>query len=136
VIRRVQETPRLSVVAGAFLVALLVAVLVGRQTGVLARSDDTSSRALVHAIEAAQASEDLSGLAEAGISISVRDVGLRRLITVAIQADGRHCLVARSSEPQFVEFAGALTADCSANVGADPALEWTLQSDFRWADES
>jgi hypothetical protein len=136
VIRRVQETPRLSMVAGTFLVALLAIVLVGRQTGVLARSDDTSSRALVHAIEAAQASEDLSGLSAAGISISVRDVGLRRLVTVAIQEDGLHCLVARSSEPQFVEFAGALTADCSANLGADPALEWTLQSDFKWSHEN
>ncbi|MFV1989872.1 MAG: hypothetical protein ACC652_03930, partial [Acidimicrobiales bacterium] len=127
-IRRVHELSRHSLVAGVLAGALVASVAIGWQVGVFARSRDTTGTTLVQALETAQQSGDISELAEQGISLSVQNVGSRRLVTVAMLDEHSYCLLARSSGPEFVEFAGTRADQCSAKLGADPSLEWMLDS--------
>ncbi len=126
---------RHSLLAGVLASALLASVAIGWQTGVFARSGEDTGATLLHALETAQESGDVSEFVENGISLRVQNVGSRRLVTVAMFNNRRYCLLARSSGPDFVEFAGVRADQCIAELGADPSLEWTLDRHRAWSQD-
>lgn len=96
------------------------------------RSGGEAGSQLDQALAAVASGDDLTSFVEDGVSIHLYYAGSRRLVTVAVSDDSGRCLLARSSQPGYVEYASLGHGECSAGEAAASTLEWLVKSSDAW----